>query len=161
MNTKRYRNTLIAASIAAVLSIGAAGCGQRDEPAQTTAPARDARTDAQREPATTPQQPEQRTAMDRPADQRTTMDRAQDRADQAGEAMSDTWITTQVQSQLLADDTARGFDVDVETQQGVVILSGQVDDQAAVDHIRAIAEDVEGVRSVDASGLTVGAQQRR
>jgi hyperosmotically inducible periplasmic protein len=160
MNTKRYRNTLIAASIAAVLSIGAAGCGQQ-EPAQTTAPARDARTDEQR----TPQQPEQRTAMDRPADQRaderTTMDRGQDMARQAEEGMSDTWITTQVQSQLLADDTARGFDVDVETQQGVVILSGQVDDQAAVDHIRSIAEDVEGVRSVDASGLTVGAQPQR
>lgn len=77
-----------------------------------------------------------------------------DAGDDAQEAMSDTWITTKVKTLMLADSDAKGFDVDVETRSGVVILKGSLRDQAAVDHVKQIAAGVEGVKRVDATGLT-------
>ncbi len=73
----------------------------------------------------------------------------------AERVMSDSWITTKVKSELLADSLSKGFEVNVETRQGVVALSGEMKDQAAVDHVTEIAEGVEGVKNVDTSGLTV------
>jgi hyperosmotically inducible protein len=46
----------------------------------------------------------------------------------------------------------------VETRHGVVILKGKLANQAAVDHVKLMAQNVDGVKSVDASGLKVGAQ---
>jgi hyperosmotically inducible protein len=69
--------------------------------------------------------------------------------------MSDTWITTKVKSVLLADSDAKGLDVGVDTKDGVVTLEGELTTQAAVDHVKALAMDVEGVKGVDASALTV------
>ncbi len=46
------------------------------------------------------------------------------KAEQAGEAVSDTWITTKVKSALLAGDATPGMDIEVETKDGVVSLSG-------------------------------------
>ena len=75
--------------------------------------------------------------------------------DAAAQAMSDTWITTKVKSVLLADSDAKGLDVKVDTKDGVVALEGELATQAAVDHVKALAMDVEGVKGVDASALTV------
>lgn len=74
-------------------------------------------------------------------------------SDQPG---SDTWITTKVKSSLLADSDVAGLDVEVETVNGVVTLSGQVDEQSQIDHATRIARDIEGVTDVRTSGLTVG-----
>ncbi len=68
---------------------------------------------------------------------------------------SDTWITTKVKSMLLADDISKGFDVKVDTMNGVVVLTGALNNEDAIDHIRDIAADVEGVKSVDTSNLKV------
>jgi hyperosmotically inducible periplasmic protein len=68
---------------------------------------------------------------------------------------SDTWITTKVKSMLLADDISKGFDVKVDTMNGVVVLTGSLNNEDAIDHIRDIAADVEGVKSVDTSNLKV------
>ena len=38
-----------------------------------------------------------------------------DRVEKAGDAVSDTWITTKVKSSLLADDATPGMDIEVET----------------------------------------------
>ena len=59
-----------------------------------------------------------------------TMDAAEHTADEAGEAMSDTWITTKVKSALLAGDSTPGMQVEVETNNGVVSLSGTVATEA-------------------------------
>lgn len=40
---------------------------------------------------------------------------------------SDTWITTKVKSSLLADSDVAGLKIDVETVNGVVTLTGQVE----------------------------------
>lgn len=75
--------------------------------------------------------------------------------DAAGQAMSDTWITTKVKSVLLADSEAKGLDVGVDTKDGVVTLEGALATQGAVDHVKALAADVEGVKRVEAAALTV------
>lgn len=74
--------------------------------------------------------------------------------------IDDTWITTKVKSSLLADTDVAGLDIEVETLNGVVTLSGQVDEQAQIDHATRIARDIEGVTDVQTAGLSVGAADR-
>lgn len=69
--------------------------------------------------------------------------------------VSDSWITTKVKSEMLADSVSKGFDVNVETVHGVVVLKGTLANQDAIDHVKDIAEKVDGVKSVDTSALTV------
>lgn len=69
--------------------------------------------------------------------------------------VADAWITTKVKSQLLADDQTEGSEIDVDTVEGVVHLSGAIGSQAEIDKAIAIARATEGVKDVDASGLTV------
>ncbi|MDR3395714.1 MAG: BON domain-containing protein [Parasulfuritortus sp.] len=69
--------------------------------------------------------------------------------------VSDSWITTKVKSELLADSVSKGFDVSVTTLHGVVVLKGALASQDAVDHVKAVAARVKGVKSVDTSALTV------
>ena len=137
MNTDGYRSTLIAASVIAALGVGVAACDRNSEPVHTGT------TDDSRSTA----------GVDR--DMNMDMDRTHMAADSAGQAASDTWITTKVKSELLADSLAKGFDVNVETKNGAVTLEGTLQDQAAIDHVTRIAAGVENVASVDASALTV------
>ncbi|MHB8535074.1 MAG: BON domain-containing protein [Sulfuricaulis sp.] len=69
--------------------------------------------------------------------------------------VSDSWITTKVKSELLADSVSKGFDVSVETIHGVVVLKGTLANQDAIDHVKDIAGKVDGVKSVNTSELTV------
>jgi hyperosmotically inducible protein len=72
--------------------------------------------------------------------------------------LSDGWITTQVKSEILADSVVKGFEVSVDTMQGVVILKGTLANQDAISAVRHIAEKVDGVKSVDTSALAVSEQ---
>jgi hyperosmotically inducible periplasmic protein len=69
--------------------------------------------------------------------------------------VDDTWITTKVKSSLLADNDVSGLAIEVETVNGVVTLSGQVDQQSQIEHATRIARDIEGVSRVETSALTV------
>lgn len=82
-------------------------------------------------------------------------DAVESTADAAAEAVSDTWITTKVKSVLLADSEAKGLDIAVDTQDGVVTLEGELTDQAAIEHVTALVQDVKGVKRVNVSVLTV------
>ena len=82
-----------------------------------------------------------------------TMDKADDTMDKAGEVVSDTWITSKVKSTFLADDSLSGMDIEVETNKGVVTLSGVVDSEAERDLAVAKAREIEGVTAVSADGL--------
>lgn len=75
--------------------------------------------------------------------------------DDTQEVMSDSWITTKVKSELMADNLGEGFDVKVSTENGVVSLSGSLQNQDAVDQVTALASEVEGVTRVNASNLVV------
>lgn len=78
-----------------------------------------------------------------------------DRAD-SDQPVDDTWITTKVKSSLLADTDTAGTDIQVETNNGVVALSGNVDSQAEADAAKRVAGGIEGVVQVDASDLNFG-----
>ena len=67
---------------------------------------------------------------------------------------SDTWITTKVKSSLLADSNVAGLDIDVETVNGVVTLTGQVEEATQVTEATRIAREIEGVTEVVTTNLT-------
>lgn len=76
-------------------------------------------------------------------------------AHNAERVMSDSWITTKVKSEILANSVSKGFKVQVKTKHGAVALKGKLPTQDAVDLVKSIAEKVKGVRSVDTTGLAV------
>ncbi|MDH5824814.1 BON domain-containing protein [Luteimonas sp. RD2P54] len=90
-------------------------------------------------------------------DARAETDMDMDMEGESDQPIDDTWITTKVKSSLLADTDVAGLQIDVETVNGVVTLSGDVESQAQIDAAKRIAADIEGVASVDASALTVSA----
>lgn len=75
--------------------------------------------------------------------------------------MSDAWITTKVKAALLAESDVSGLDITVETANGTVSLSGDVETRAQIDRATAVAREIEGVRSVDAKQLVVGTSRDR
>lgn len=72
--------------------------------------------------------------------------------------VSDSWITTKVKSEILADSMSKGFDVSVKTTHGVVVLSGALASKDAIDHVKDITGKVHGVKSVDTSAITIAAK---
>lgn len=66
-----------------------------------------------------------------------------------GAKMDDGITTTKVKAALLADASVKGTDIHVETQSGVVQLSGFVDSQTQVDRALQLAKEVHGVTQVD------------
>jgi len=71
-----------------------------------------------------------------------------------GTEIDDTVVTAKVKSTLFADPDIKGIDLKVETRNGVVQLSGFVDNQAQVDRAIAATSGVQGVRSVE-NGITL------
>jgi len=67
----------------------------------------------------------------------------------------DGWITTKVKSTLLFSRSVDGFDIDVDTREGVVHLDGTVASSSEKQQAVQLAREVVGVRSVDASGLQI------
>jgi hyperosmotically inducible protein len=63
--------------------------------------------------------------------------------------VEDTTVTAKVKAALLATDGIQATDISVETQQGVVILTGKVADASQAQRAAEVAQSVEGVRSVD------------
>jgi hyperosmotically inducible protein len=73
-------------------------------------------------------------------------------ADTAG---VDSKITDEVKSRLAADNVSKDANISVTTNQGVVVLTGTLASQDAVDHVREVARNVQDVKSVDTSALKV------
>lgn len=63
-------------------------------------------------------------------------------------AQTDAGITGKVKSKLAADDTVKAYQIDVDTKDKVVTLSGNVDSQAAKDQAVVLARGTEGVADV-------------
>ena len=63
-------------------------------------------------------------------------------------SQSDAGITTAVKAKLAADDTVKAYKVDVDTQNKVVTLSGDVDTAAQREHAVMIARQTKGVADV-------------
>jgi hyperosmotically inducible protein len=68
--------------------------------------------------------------------------------ERTGEVITDTAITSAVKTQFLADPGVSGLKIDVDTNYGVVVLSGNVKSQAEADRASAIARQSRGVQTV-------------
>jgi hyperosmotically inducible periplasmic protein len=66
----------------------------------------------------------------------------------AGQYIDDATITTKVKAALAKDPDVKAYQVNVETSNGVVQLSGFVDSETNVRRAVQLAQDVSGVRSV-------------
>ncbi|MCU9947852.1 BON domain-containing protein [Pseudomonas solani] len=82
-----------------------------------------------------------------------TMLAASETVNKAEEAVSDTWITSKVKSSFLADKNLSALDIKVETNKGVVSLSGVVASDAERDLAVTTAKTIKGVTAVSADGL--------
>lgn len=82
-------------------------------------------------------------------------DKAESAAAEAEQDLSDAWITTKVKSTLLYSSNVRGTDVVVNTKDGVVSLNGRVDSGAERALAIELTDNVRGVKSVNAKGLTI------
>lgn len=74
-------------------------------------------------------------------------------ASESDQPVTDTWITTKVKSELATTDGVKSMDVSVKTVDGVVWLTGVLDNDIAVKKAVAAAKSIKGVKDVDASGL--------
>lgn len=69
-------------------------------------------------------------------------------ADNTKRAATDTVITAKVKSALLADASVKGTNIEVETREGTVTLSGTAASAAEKAQAEKLAASVEGVRNV-------------
>ncbi|WP_231422623.1 BON domain-containing protein [Pseudomonas sp. Leaf59] len=82
------------------------------------------------------------------------IDKTKGAAHDAGEATSDTWITTKVKADLVTEKGIPGTDIKVETNKGVVSLSSTAAVTAAQKQTAVtIAKKIKGVKAVSADGL--------
>lgn len=77
-----------------------------------------------------------------------TENAAERMAANSGNAVSDTAITTKVKAGLFKEPDLKGMDIKVETEQGVVMLSGFVASKSEADRAVRLAKEVDGVKSV-------------
>jgi hyperosmotically inducible protein len=71
-----------------------------------------------------------------------------------GSQVDDAVVTSGIKKALLADSTISSFDLQVETRNGTVQLSGFVNDQAQIAKALAITRTVAGVKTVE-NGVTL------
>jgi hypothetical protein len=65
-----------------------------------------------------------------------------------GCAQTDAGITTKVQAKFASDDMVKAYQIDVDTKDHVVTLTGDVESSAAKERAVQIASTTEGVRNV-------------
>jgi hyperosmotically inducible periplasmic protein len=70
---------------------------------------------------------------------------------------NDAWITTKVKSKLAAAKGVKASDISVSTTDGAVTLTGTATSTKEKTRAEHLAKQVKGVKSVDATGLTVNA----
>lgn len=66
----------------------------------------------------------------------------------AGAYVTDAWITTKVKAALVEDKIVKATEVNVETQKGMVQLTGFVSSEAAMEQAVKVARGIKGVTSV-------------
>jgi len=72
-----------------------------------------------------------------------------------GGELADGWITAKVRSTFLYSSYVAGRDIDVDTQAGVVKLSGNIGSETERALAIELAGNVRGVKGVDSSALTM------
>lgn len=83
----------------------------------------------------------------------TAVQSAKASAHNAGQDLADGWITTKVKSTFLYSSNVSGSDITVNTNKGVVTLNGKLKSGAERALAIELAQNVRGVRSVQAKAL--------
>jgi osmotically-inducible protein OsmY len=84
-----------------------------------------------------------------PAEREEMLDTAESTAETAEARTEDAMVTAAVKSKLLADGTVNGMEIDVDTDSGVVTLTGTVETPAAKEKAMELARNTEGVTRVE------------
>lgn len=74
--------------------------------------------------------------------------------------INDTWLTAKTKIALFADARVKGSEINVETSQGLVIIRGKVDSDAAKYAAENIAKKLDGVKSVKNELQVIAPSQR-
>jgi osmotically-inducible protein OsmY len=77
-----------------------------------------------------------------------------DKKSKPGTVMADSWITTKIKSTYMYSNNVDSSDIAVNTTKGVVTLDGLVDSGSEKALAVQLAENIKGVQSVKAGGLT-------
>lgn len=67
----------------------------------------------------------------------------------AGNAIGDAAITAKVKTALLADPDVKGLQIEVDTKDGAVLLTGTADNESNAAKATTIARGIDGVKSVE------------
>jgi hyperosmotically inducible protein len=62
--------------------------------------------------------------------------------------VNDSWLTAKTKIALAADSRVKGSEINVETTQGLVMIRGKVDTDAAKQAAEGIAKGIDGVKTV-------------
>ncbi len=71
------------------------------------------------------------------------------RAEQAGDKLDDAAITAKVKTALIGEPGLKALQINVDTANGVVTLTGAVDTPQNLDRATQVAQAIHGVKSVD------------
>ncbi|MGQ0800332.1 MAG: BON domain-containing protein [Pseudomarimonas sp.] len=93
-------------------------------------------------------------ARDR-ANRETTSGEVRETAEDAGDVIDDAWITGKVKAQLLAEESVKGTDINVNTTDNVVTLIGNVPSASVRAEAIRITQATKGVKGVNADKLVV------
>jgi hyperosmotically inducible protein len=66
-----------------------------------------------------------------------------------GEFVDDAWITSKVKSKMIADSDVKAHNIDVDTDKGVVTLTGTAESWQEANKAADIARGVKGVTAVE------------
>jgi osmotically-inducible protein OsmY len=80
-----------------------------------------------------------------------TEDKTKNLAHKTGEKVNDASITAEIKLKLAGDDLTDALDIDVDTNNGVVTLTGNVGSQAEADRAVQLAKSVEDVKNVESN----------
>ena len=69
--------------------------------------------------------------------------------EKTGEYVDDAWITTKVKSELIADSDTKAGNINVETSNGKVTLTGTAKTWQESDKAAQIARNIKGVTAVE------------
>lgn len=83
----------------------------------------------------------------------TAADTAKNAVQETSKNVADAWVTTKVKSNFLYSSNVTGSDIDVSTSAGMVTLKGKVNSGAERALAIELAENVRGVKSVNAKDL--------
>lgn len=85
-----------------------------------------------------------------------TTNSSSDSGDSAGNAVEDAGITVLVKAALLLESDLSAMEINVDTVNGIVTLTGAIDNSANIEKATEVVDGIEGVKSVN-NQLTVKA----